>query len=258
MTDGGGRFSDRYWSLGKTLYWIVHRKEQPPASPASHVSEEQLKQEAPIYHNYLADLNAAVQAGEITAEGRPSEYPDMPGPYACEPHDDQASRHYEVIPPIKFDTLRKIDIFEKFHIVDNGEPLGEQFWEAVRDPGPFYYHVRFQVSEVKRLWPAIPSAGNQRTKFPGNDQRPKPTRERVVTWLQERVECWPDESPAPSEEVDWNAARSHFGEGLRRDYDFRPIREKATPHEWRKPGPRKPWGQVKKAAENSAKLRSQD
>jgi hypothetical protein len=81
--------------------------------------------------------------------------------------------------------------------------------------------------------------------------RPKPTEAAVCAWFQDRVASWPDDRPAPSEEVDWADARRHFGDGLRRE-DFRPIRAAKTPLEWQVQGRRKPWGQVKNSARNSA------
>ena len=72
----------------------------------------------------------------------------------------------------------------------------------------------------------------------------KPTDKEVERWLRDRVAGWPDNQRAPTEDDDLQAAREHFGYHFKRD-DFRFIRDKATPPEWRTQGPRKPWGQVK-------------
>ena len=97
---------------------------------------------------------------------------------------------------------------------------------------------------------------------PAPDKRPKPSPSAVRQWMLDRVETWPRELPAPLEAKDWAAVGAHFGEGLRRSEDFRPIREKNTPKEWRTRGPRKPWGQVldsrRNSAMNSAKLPPQN
>lgn len=97
---------------------------------------------------------------------------------------------------------------------------------------------------------------------PAADPRPKPTDTAVRLWMRERVATWPDDQRAPSEKKDWIAVHAHFGDGLRRNEDFRPIRETETPPEWRTQGPRPPWGKVKNtpghSAKNSAKLPTQN
>ena len=112
------------------------------------------------------------------------------------------------------------------------------------------------VSDVARL--AVPEASAKSANLPASSPRPKPTRSAVIAWMRERVENWPDHLSAPSENTDWKAASLHFGNGLRRDKDFRPIRADETPLEWQKQGRRRPWGAVKKSAGNSAKLRPQN
>ena len=81
------------------------------------------------------------------------------------------------------------------------------------------------------------------------DPRPKPTDCAVRQWMHERVAAWPDDEPAPNEAEDFAAATAHFAPGLSR-YEFRMVRESETPAEWRKQGPRKPWGRVKQSAAN--------
>lgn len=91
--------------------------------------------------------------------------------------------------------------------------------------------------------------------------RPKPTHAALRTWFHDRVARWPDDRPPPSEAIDWCDARAFFGDGLTRA-DFRPVRVLNVPPEWKANGPRKPWGQLKNpagnSAENSAKLPRQN
>lgn len=89
--------------------------------------------------------------------------------------------------------------------------------------------------------------------------RLKPTEKAIREWFQNRVETWPLDRPAPSEEDDWQAIKGHFStELLTRDQEFRPLRHQETPVEWRKQGRRQPWGKVKLQLAISAKLRSQN
>jgi hypothetical protein len=148
--------------------------------------------------------------------------------------------------------------------------------------------VRFKLVDVHRVWPEaapVPSelvetgsiveteqtAGGELCQSSATAEpvatvtapsallpRPKPTQKAVTEWFEGRVANWPDDKPAPSDETDWQAASSYFDDGLRRDEDFRLIRRKVVPSEWQKQGPRKPWGQVKQSAANSAKLRPQN
>jgi hypothetical protein len=71
--------------------------------------------------------------------------------------------------------------------------------------------------------------------------RPKPSNQAVREWIRGRVAGWPDEEAAPTEDEDFEAAKSHFGDGLTRA-EFRIVREEGTPQAWRKQGRRKPWG----------------
>jgi hypothetical protein len=77
----------------------------------------------------------------------------------------------------------------------------------------------------------------------GNKQRP--TNPAVRQWMRGRVDSWPDDKLTPTEGDDWDAVQQHFAPGLSRDA-FRIVRREETPPEWRKQGPRKPWGQIKK------------
>jgi len=74
--------------------------------------------------------------------------------------------------------------------------------------------------------------------------KPKPSNPTVRKWMKERVSNWPDDRPSPSEEEDWRAALDYFGDGLIRE-ELRVVRNQETPIEWRKQGPRRPWGVVK-------------
>jgi len=121
--------------------------------------------------------------------------------------------------------------------------------------------LRLAWDDVVKVWPARHTEDAEKTapiaEIVG-PMRPKPTEAEVRRWFADRVANWPDDLPAPSEKMDWEAASRHFGDGLRRDQDFRPIRESATPLEWRKQGRRPPWGKVRNSAPNSAKLRRQN
>ena len=74
--------------------------------------------------------------------------------------------------------------------------------------------------------------------------KPRPTNPVIRQWMRNRVASWPDDKPAPSEGDDWDAVQQHFATGLSRE-EFRKVRSAETPSEWRKQGPRKPWGQIK-------------
>jgi hypothetical protein len=74
--------------------------------------------------------------------------------------------------------------------------------------------------------------------------KPRPTNPAVRHWVRDRVASWPNDKPAPSESDDWDAVQQHFAPELSRD-EFRNVRKSETPPEWRKKGPRKPWGQLK-------------
>lgn len=117
--------------------------------------------------------------------------------------------------------------------------------------------LRFAWEDVRAVWPSPLDDGDRIQPVEHTSVRPKPTEAAVRDWFADRVANWPDDKPAPSETADWQEASRHFGDGLRRDEDFRPIRQTATPLEWRKSGKRRVWGKVRKAAANSAKLRPQ-
>jgi hypothetical protein len=104
---------------------------------------------------------------------------------------------------------------------------------------------------------ATAAATAQSPSSEGFDCRPRPTDQAVRQWMRNRVTNWPDNLPAPSEECDWSVVAKHFSAGLTRD-EFRLVRESETPGEWRKQGPRKRWGQVRKSANQSANLRPQN
>jgi hypothetical protein len=119
---------------------------------------------------------------------------------------------------------------------------------------------RIRKADVLRLWPenAPPDAPTALANaapstIVAEASRPRPTHAALRTSFQHRVATWPDDLPAPSEETDWREARAHFGDGMSRA-DFRPFRRDNTPPEWQISGPRKPWGQLKNSAKNSAKL----
>jgi hypothetical protein len=77
--------------------------------------------------------------------------------------------------------------------------------------------------------------------------RPQPTDKAVRSWMRDRVETWPDDRPAPTEQDDVAAAQEYFAPGLSRD-ELRTVRDVETPEAWRKQGPRRSWGIVKKSA----------
>jgi hypothetical protein len=81
---------------------------------------------------------------------------------------------------------------------------------------------------------------------PAPPHRPKPTNRNVRKWMRDRVQTWPDHKPAPSEEADFAAARTHFADGLSRD-ELRLVREE-TPDAWRRQGKRQAWGVARKPA----------
>ena len=89
--------------------------------------------------------------------------------------------------------------------------------------------------------PVVTAALVRPVRTPGP---PKPADEAMRRWMRARIDYWPDDMPAPSEESDWEAAQQYFGTGLHRD-DFRTLREGETPAEWRRQGPRPLWGKVK-------------
>lgn len=77
------------------------------------------------------------------------------------------------------------------------------------------------------------------------DHRPKPTDQAVRQWMQDRVEQWPDNESAPSEEADLLAAKVHFAPGLSRE-EFRSVRKAETPAAWHaSQGRRLLWGKAK-------------
>ena len=80
--------------------------------------------------------------------------------------------------------------------------------------------------------------------------RPKATDPALRQWFRDRVASWPHELAAPSEHKDFIAASQYFASGFGRDDDFRPARRQYTPAEWRKQGPRLPWGQARQSAAN--------
>jgi len=120
------------------------------------------------------------------------------------------------------------------------------------------HSVLLPKDRLLELWPANDAQQATPIAEVVVPMRPRPTVAEVRRWFADRVANWPDDQPAPSEKMDWEAASRHFGDGLRRDQDFRPIREAATPLEWRKQGKRLPWGKVRNSAGNSAKLRRQN
>jgi hypothetical protein len=79
--------------------------------------------------------------------------------------------------------------------------------------------------------------------------RPKPHLEAVKDFFLDRVATWADEVPAASEDDDIKAVTGHFAPGISRD-EIRTVRREVTPPEWRKQGPRRPWGEVRRQSAN--------
>ena len=105
-----------------------------------------------------------------------------------------------------------------------------------REPNPdFAWMDEFRMKPIVIPAPRAPAK---------NVVKPKPTNLSVRQWMLNRVASWPNDKPAPSESDDWDAVQQHFAPGLSRD-EFRNVRSELTPPEWRKQGPRKPWGQLK-------------
>ena len=70
------------------------------------------------------------------------------------------------------------------------------------------------------------------------------TDRKVRRWMRYRVEHWPSDKPAPTQECDLAEAQKAFP-GLSRD-ELRLVRESEAPPEWRRQGPRRLWGEVRK------------
>ena len=105
-----------------------------------------------------------------------------------------------------------------------------------REPNPdFAWMDEFRMKPIVIPAPRAPAK---------NVVKQKPTNSAVRQWMRNRVASWPNDKPAPPESDDWDAVQQHFAPGLSRD-EFRNVRSELTPPEWRKQGPRKPWGQVK-------------
>ena len=108
----------------------------------------------------VAELNRALAFGELVAEGRPSERHAMPASH----------KPYESIPAAMIDGRRAVDLFGWCCIQDNGN----NFDDWVHDPGPFFYEVRFRISDVQKVWPrsapGLPAVTPiYRTGAPGRD-----------------------------------------------------------------------------------------
>jgi hypothetical protein len=99
----------------------------------------------------------------------------------------------------------------------------------------FAWMDEFRMKPI--VFPAAPAPAR-------NVVKAKPTNRAVRQWMRDRVASWPNDKPAPSESDDWDAVQQHFAPELSRD-EFRNVRKSETPPEWRKQGPRKPWGQLK-------------
>jgi hypothetical protein len=107
-----------------------------------------------------------------------------------------------------------------------------------REPNPDFAWM----DEFRRMKPREISAAPAPVKNAAGSS--KPTDRALRQWMRDRVASWPDDKPAPSEDDDWDAVQQHFAPELSRE-EFRNVRRDVTPREWRKQGPRKPWGQVK-------------
>jgi hypothetical protein len=99
------------------------------------------------------------------------------------------------------------------------------------------------------------SLGTETTPEPpsppaGSDRCPALTEDNVERWFADRVAKWPDSVPAPSEADDWVAFGGHFGRDSAPRETFRELRRKYTPADWRKQGPRLPWGMLRQKVGN--------
>lgn len=63
----------------------------------------------------------------------------------------------------------------------------------------------------------------------------------VRKFMRQRVAEWPDHLPAPTEAEDVAALQCEFPRRLTRN-EARIVRAEETPDEWRRQGPRQPWG----------------
>jgi hypothetical protein len=70
-------------------------------------------------------------------------------------------------------------------------------------------------------------------------RRPSYSPDACRGWFVLRTRTWPEQAPYPSEEEDLEAAQNYFEGRIPRD-EFREIRRRSTPDNWRKPGPRGP------------------
>jgi hypothetical protein len=77
---------------------------------------------------------------------------------------------------------------------------------------------------------------------PNHDRR-RQSDQAVREFFRQRVISWPEDKSAPSENEDFKAAKATFADLTR--VEFRSVRTVETPEEWRKQGPRKPWGKAK-------------
>jgi hypothetical protein len=71
-----------------------------------------------------------------------------------------------------------------------------------------------------------------------------PTSENLENWFRDRVETWPDDKPAPTQDDDFIAAKAYFSPNPTRQA-VRDARTKIAPAQWQKQGPRKPGIQTK-------------
>lgn len=85
-------------------------------------------------------------------------------------------------------------------------------------------------------------------KQQSGESKSAPTGSSVREWMRQRVEGWPNDRPAASEQADWEAARAKFGDALTQ-IDFRQVRREETPAAWRKQGRRKPWGKLRNSVD---------
>jgi hypothetical protein len=113
--------------------------------------------------------------------------------------------------------------------------------------------VWFRKSEVLEAWPNPAAPTGAPTSLSDDENvagdvsaKPQPTDRAVREWFKNRVDAWPDDRSAPSEDDDWLAITQHFAPGLTRD-EFRIVRndKDVTPPEWRTQGRRLLWGKVK-------------
>lgn len=173
------------------------------------------------------ELRRCMARGEVTAHGRRGPVPEY--------DDDPMEGPREPIPP---DACNAPVTIWQHGILSfaTGEDVGDA-WSEV------WWSLLFPRSGVEALWPAT-TKGTQRTKaasavVPKDKKSGAEYSENALRgWFVLRVKTWPKGTAAPSEEVDWEAAKSYFEPPVPRE-EFRRVRREKVPQNWRNPGPRK-------------------